>query len=98
VVPPNVLTWYATEGGQWFKRVMRSEAGDAPDAKLTQGWMRAAGQDMRAVRYLHELGHPLLLGSDTPSAPTYGNQPGYDTYREMQMMAQSGLPLQAISC
>lgn len=96
VVPPNVLAWYATDEGQWFKRVMRGEARDVPDAKRAQGFLQAADQDMRAVRYLHELGHPLLLGSDTPSAPTYGNQPGYDTYRELQLMAQSGLPLRAI--
>jgi imidazolonepropionase-like amidohydrolase len=38
----------------------------------------------------------LLLGSDTPSAPSYGNQPGYDTYKEMQLMAQAGVPLSAI--
>jgi imidazolonepropionase-like amidohydrolase len=38
----------------------------------------------------------MLLGSDTPSAPTYGNQPGYDTYREMQLMVQAGIPLSAI--
>ena len=49
-----------------------------------------------ALRYLYGLGHPLLVGSDTPSAPTYGSQPGYDTYREMRLMAQSGVPLDAI--
>jgi imidazolonepropionase-like amidohydrolase len=38
----------------------------------------------------------MLLGSDTPSAPTYGNQPGYDTFREMRLMAASGIPLSAI--
>jgi len=38
----------------------------------------------------------MLLGSDTPSAPTYGNQPGYDTYKEMQLMVQAGIPLSAI--
>ena len=51
---------------------------------------------MRALRYLYELGQPMLLGSDTPSAPTYGNQPGYDTYKEMQLMVQAGIPLSAI--
>jgi hypothetical protein len=50
----------------------------------------------RALRHLHELGQPLLLGSDTPSAPTYGNQPGYDTYKEMQLMVEVGIPLSAI--
>jgi imidazolonepropionase-like amidohydrolase len=51
---------------------------------------------LRALRHLYELGQPMLLGSDTPSAPTYGNQPGYDTYKEMQLMAQAGIPLSAI--
>jgi imidazolonepropionase-like amidohydrolase len=51
---------------------------------------------MRALRHLYELGQPMLLGSDTPSAPTYANQPGYDTYKEMQMMARAGIPLSAI--
>jgi hypothetical protein len=52
-------------------------------------WLGEHG--MRATGYLHELGHPLLLASDTPSAPTYGHQPGYDTYREMLLLAQSGV-------
>ena len=58
------------------------------------GWynVRACG----ALRHLYELGQPMLLGSDTPSAPTYGNQPGYDTYREMQLMARAGISLAAI--
>jgi imidazolonepropionase-like amidohydrolase len=42
------------------------------------------------------VGHPFLLGSDTPSSPTFGNQPGYDTYREMRLMALSGVSLDAV--
>jgi imidazolonepropionase-like amidohydrolase len=48
------------------------------------------------VKQMFDAGYPLLLGSDTPSSPTYGNQPGYDTYREMRAMAQSGVSLAAI--
>ncbi|MES1262846.1 MAG: amidohydrolase family protein, partial [Peristeroidobacter soli] len=51
---------------------------------------------LRALRYLNERGQTMLLGSDTPSAPTYGNQPGYDTFREMRLMAQAGIPLSTI--
>jgi imidazolonepropionase-like amidohydrolase len=53
-------------------------------------------QGARALKYLFDLGHPILLGSDTPSAPTWGNQPGYNTYREMQQMARAGIPPRAI--
>jgi imidazolonepropionase-like amidohydrolase len=75
---------------------MREGGGSAVDAKIAHGWLKQNEQGMRALRYLNELGHPLLVGSDTPSAPTYGSQPGYDTYREMRLMAQSGVPLNTI--
>lgn len=96
VVPPVVLAWYATEPGQWFKQVMREGSDSSVDTKIAHGWLKQNEQGMRALRFMHELGHPLLVGSDTPSAPTYGSQPGYDTYREMRLMAQSGVPLDAI--
>lgn len=100
VVPPALLAWYRTEPAQWFKREV---FGTDVDAAAVLARRRAANErwatserGMRALRYLYELGQPMLLGSDTPSAPTYGNQPGYDTYREMRLMAQAGIPLSAI--
>jgi len=100
VVPPALLAWYRTEPAQWFKNTVY---GPKVDAAAVVAGERAANarwetseKGMRALRYLYELGQPLLLGSDTPSAPTYGNQPGYDTFREMQLMSQSGIPLSAI--
>ncbi len=75
---------------------MRKGMGGVPDMKAMHTYMVVSSYGMRATKYLHDLGHPLLLGSDTPSAPTFGAQPGYDTYREMRMMAQSGVPLPAI--
>jgi len=96
VVPANVLTWYRSAAGQWFKNLMKKEYGGAPDDKIMVGQIRAGEQGMRVVKQMFDAGYPLLLGSDTPSAPTYGNQPGYDTYREMRTMAQSGVSLAAI--
>jgi imidazolonepropionase-like amidohydrolase len=96
VVPASVLAFYASPPGQWFKEIMRDGRGSAADTKIAHGWLKQNEQGMRALRYLYDLGHPLLVGSDTPSAPTYGSQPGYDTYREMRLMAQSGIPLDAI--
>jgi len=100
VVPPAMLKWYHTDAAQWFKT---SIFGPTPDAAGILNGRRAADahwatseHGMRALRHLYELGQPLLLGSDTPSAPTYGNQPGYDTFKEMQLMARAGIPLSAI--
>jgi imidazolonepropionase-like amidohydrolase len=96
VVPAPLLQWYATPPGQWFKEEMRKGLGGVPDMKAMHIYLKTGSQGMRAAKYLHDLGHPILLGSDTPSAPTFGSQPGYDTYREMRMLAQSGIPLPAI--
>lgn len=95
VVPPALLKWYATDAGQWYKKQMREEFGGS-DEKLMHEEILVADRGMRAAKYLHDLGHPLLLGSDTPSGPIYGNQPGYDAYREMRAMAQAGIALDAI--
>jgi imidazolonepropionase-like amidohydrolase len=96
VVPPALLQWYSSEPGQWYKRSLRQDSGGAPDSRLMQTLIQVNEHGMRVVRQLQEIGHPLLLGSDTPSSPTYGNQPGYDTYREIRLMALSGVPLDAI--
>jgi imidazolonepropionase-like amidohydrolase len=96
VVPPQLLDWYASAAGQWFKQQLRTDFGGLPDTRIAHIHLQTAERGMRAAKFMHDLGHPLLLGSDTPSAPTYGNQPGYDTYREMRFLAQSGIPLDAI--
>ena len=100
VVPPALLKWYRTDPAQWFKReVFGADANGAAiiaQRRAANERWATSEQGMRALRYLYELGQPMLLGSDTPSSPTYGNQPGYDTYREMQLMAQAGIPLQEI--
>ena len=82
---------------QWYKRQMHTRPRRSYRTRAaTHILLQVNEHGMRAVKYLQDLGHPLLLGSDTPSSPTYGNQPGYDTYREMRLMAQSGVPLDAI--
>ena len=100
VVPPRLLAWYRTEPAQWFKhQVFGPEVNAAAvlaGARAANAHWATSEKGMRALRYLYELGQPMLLGSDTPSAPTYGNQPGYDTYKEMQLMVQAGIPLSAI--
>jgi imidazolonepropionase-like amidohydrolase len=97
VVPPEVLAWYGTEPGQWYKRLLRGEYGGATDEKMMSIHIRTGAAGMRAMKYLNvNLGYPLLLGSDTPSSPTFGQQPGYDTYREMRLMAQGGIALSEI--
>jgi imidazolonepropionase-like amidohydrolase len=100
VVPPRLLAWYRTEPAQWFKREVFgpnvNAAAALAGARAPSASWSTSERGKRALRHLYELGQPMLLGSDTPSAPTYGNQPGYDTYKEMQMMVDVGIPLSAI--
>jgi imidazolonepropionase-like amidohydrolase len=100
VVPPSLLAWYRTDAAQWFKREVfgpnADGAGILAGAKAANTRWATSEKGLRALRYLYELGQPMLLGSDTPSSPTYGNQPGYDTFKEMKLMAQAGIPLSDI--
>jgi imidazolonepropionase-like amidohydrolase len=100
VVPAKLLAWYRTEPAQWFKHQVFGPGVDAAGIlagrRAAEAHWATSENGMRALRHLHELGQPMLLGSDTPSAPTYGNQPGYDTYKEMQLMVRAGIPLSAI--
>jgi imidazolonepropionase-like amidohydrolase len=38
-------------------------------------------------------GGRLVFGSDTPSAPTYGNPPGLNGFLELERLAAAGIPL-----
>ncbi|MBU2115673.1 MAG: amidohydrolase family protein [Gammaproteobacteria bacterium] len=96
VVPPALFNWYQLEEAQWFKRELLADFGGltASDAAVR---LRAIGQrGALAAKTLHQMGHPLLLASDTPSAPAYSHQPGYSSYLELTQMAAAGISLQAI--
>jgi imidazolonepropionase-like amidohydrolase len=100
VVPPRLLAWYRTPAADWFKKQIFPNEADGvaylARAREADAKWSTSEKGQRALRHLYELGQPPLLGSDTPSAPTYGNQPGYETFKEMRMMAAIGIPLQAI--
>jgi len=51
---------------------------------------------MLALKYLSDHNGLILFGTDTPSAPTYGNQPGFNGYWELQLMEEAGVPLSKI--
>ena len=81
---------------QWFRQELQQDFGDAPASVAAAAFQTGSRRGASAAFYLHQLGHPLLLASDTPSSPTYAHQPGYGTYLEIQAMAAAGISLQAI--
>lgn len=107
VVPASVLQWYRSQEGQWFHDILAQNFFsksllDSHDAQRQWNEARAVlarpiARDRNATRYMAAHGAKILFGTDTPSAPTYANQPGLNGLREMQHLAEAGLtPLQIL--
>jgi imidazolonepropionase-like amidohydrolase len=95
VIPAAMLTWFNSPEGHWFRREMTDDK--TPDAALVQGWERGPLRRVRqVVAYLGSRNAKFLFGTDTPSAPTYGNLPGLNGYLEMQQWQVAGLSLAQI--
>lgn len=92
VVPADLLRWYQTDAADWFAQELSQDFGGLSKAESVALLLRASAQGARAVRYLHQLGHPLVLASDTPSAPLYSQQPGLASYQELLALAAAGVP------
>ena len=92
VVPPALLAWYRTGEAQLFKKGLIAERPALADpAFARRAFEEGASQGERALSYLAQRGGRILLASDTPSAPTWTDQPGLNTWRELQHLARAGL-------
>jgi imidazolonepropionase-like amidohydrolase len=95
VIPAEMLEWFNSPQGKWFKKEISED--DTPDAAVLEGF---DGGPLRRVRqvvsYLASRDANFLFGTDTPSAPTYGNLPGLNGYLEMQQLKKAGLSLEQI--
>lgn len=95
VVPAEMLAWFKTPGGKWFKKEV--DASGSPDAVVYEavehGPIRRA---QLVVAYLAARNANFLFGTDTPSAPTYGNLPGLNGYLEMRQLQEAGMSLTQI--
>lgn len=96
VVSPSLLDWYQSPMAAWFKNLIQTEDEITDVSAFLQINQRVQSLALRSLNYLYQAGHPILLASDTPSAPTYGNQPGLNTYREMQQLQAAGVSLRDI--
>ncbi|WMO13034.1 amidohydrolase family protein [Pseudoalteromonas piscicida] len=93
VLPPSQIAWYQSEPGRWFSREMGQGWGEISNQQKVAKLEQVFSQGQRALYYLYKNGATLLLGSDTPPAPTYVSQPGLSTYQELTMMDQAGVGL-----
>jgi imidazolonepropionase-like amidohydrolase len=95
IIPAEMVEWFNTPEGQEFKKEL---AGDgAPDAAVRQAYDLGPLRRVRqVVAYLSAKDANFVFGTDTPSAPTYGNLPGLNGYLEMQQLQKAGLSLKQI--
>jgi hypothetical protein len=95
VIPGKMLEWFNSPEGKWFKKEIAD--GDAPDATMREGFDQDPLRRVRqVVAYLAGKDANFLFGTDTPSAPTYGNLPGLNGYLEMEQLRKAGLSLTQI--
>ncbi len=95
VTPKALLKWFQTPEGQSFGKELnpKGEPGSAVIRQFEQGPLRRVRQ---VVAYLAVKDTNFLFGTDTPSAPTYGNLPGLNGYMEMKQPRKAGLSLEQI--
>ncbi|HEY8023138.1 MAG TPA: amidohydrolase family protein [Burkholderiaceae bacterium] len=95
VIPGAMLDWFNTPEGAWFKKELSSD--DVPDTVVFNNLEQGPVYHARlAAGYLAAKDAKFLFGTDTPSAPTYGNLPGLNGYLEMQQLQKAGLSLTQI--
>ena len=95
VVPAEMLEWFNSPDGKWFKKEVNED--NEPDAYVVEGFERGPLRRVRqVVAYLADKDANFLFGTDTPSAPTYGNLPGLNGYLEIQQLQRAGLSLEQI--
>lgn len=95
VVPKEMLAWFDSPEGKWFKKELDDD--NTPDAAMREMYEHGPRRRVRqVVAYLASKDANFLFGTDTPSAPTYGNLPGLNGYLEMQQLQKTGMSLKQI--
>lgn len=92
VVPAELLGWYKSPEGKWFKKELDDD--NTPDEAMRQGLDQGPLRRVRlVVAYLAAKDANFVFGTDTPSSETYGNLPGLNGYLEMQQLQKAGMTL-----
>ncbi len=95
VIPAELLAWFNSPDGKWFRKELDED--NTPDTEMRQGMDAGPIRRVRqVVAYLASRNANFVFGTDTPSAPTYGNLPGLNGYLEMQQLHDAGLSLEQL--
>lgn len=101
VLPADFIAWCRSPEGQWFHQILIKALLPKPIAESKDAaaqWSAARSfysapieRNRKATNYLATHGTRFLLGTDTPSAPTYANPPGLNGWKEMNRLVEAGL-------
>ena len=95
VIPAALLAWFNSPEGKWFRKELDDD--NTPDTEMREVFEAGPIRRVRAVvGYLAARNANFVFGTDTPSAPTYGNLPGLNGYLEMQQLHEAGLSLEQV--
>jgi len=97
VLPQSLIDWYRSTEGQWFRIALSREQTPPATQKPAQpqrvqddGLRRTMDRGKHAAAYVVARQARILFGTDTPSAPTYANQPGLNEWLEMGRLVDAG--------
>lgn len=93
VISEKTMTWYQSDAGQWFSREMKAGWGKRSMKQIHLRMTGVLNQGERVLQYLYQQGHPMVLATDTPPAPTYASQPGVSANWELKHMHALGVSL-----
>jgi len=95
VTPKKLLEWFQSPDGKWFGKALNED--NQPGAAIIDDYEHGPLRRVRqVVAYLASKDANFVFGTDTPSAPTYGNLPGLNGYLEMQQLQKAGMSLAQI--
>ncbi len=95
-VPADLIAWYKTPQGQWFRDDLAKHIVDKPGEKPHNVDDSAIARAKNCVAYLAKNNARLLFGSDTPSSPTYANPPGLNGRMEIRDLVSAGVSAEQV--
>jgi imidazolonepropionase-like amidohydrolase len=97
VLPSNLIDWYRSPEGQWFRVAVSQDMKLPANATPSQlkhvaeeGFALTIDRGRHATAYVIARHGRILFGTDTPSAPTYANPPGLNGWLEMHRLIDAG--------
>jgi imidazolonepropionase-like amidohydrolase len=97
VLPSNLLEWYRSPEGQWFRMAVSEDVKLPANASpsqiehlINENFAPVMDRSKHATAYVVARHGRILFGSDTPSAPTYANPPGLNAWLEMHRLIDAG--------